>query len=110
MAKLNRDQIVAAPLRHETVKVPEWGGEVEVWELSAGDRLKFEAGFNELESDAKLAALARACIGGDDGPFNPPIELEDLRKKSASAVLRIYHVALRLNVMSKEAADKLLGE
>jgi hypothetical protein len=111
MALLKREEVLAARLRHEDVRVPEWGGDVRVHELSAAQRVELETVLEDpgLKADAKLAALVRAAVGDETGPFDPPIDLEDLRKKGAAAVTRLYRVALRLNALSKGAAEERRG-
>jgi hypothetical protein len=111
MALLKREEVLAARLRHEDVSVPEWGGDVRVHELSAAQRVELETVLEDpgLPADAKLASLVRATVGDELGPFDPPIDLADLRKKSAGAVHRLYRVALRLNALSKASAEERRG-
>lgn len=94
-------------LRVEVVDVPEWGGQVKIRELTAGQRDKFEQDnmqrigksyqVNLIDMRARLAALS---IIDDNGNrmFNDS-EIRRLSEKSAKALDRIFNACQRLNAL-----------
>lgn len=111
---LTKEQILAAcTLKTETIKVPEWGGEVCVSEMSAVDRDAWES---KLLVDGKpnlqnlRARMAAFCVVGADGKrLFSESDVEALGRKSAGALDRIVRVAQRLNRLTEadvEAARK----
>lgn len=109
MAFLKREEILAARLRHEDVEVPEWGGTVRIWEMSGAERLAFEEAFREAPAVERLAHLVRACAGDEAGRFDPPLDVAELQGKSSTAILRLHAVAMRLSVLSQQAAEDVRG-
>jgi hypothetical protein len=108
---LSRDSILAVRLRHEDVEVPEVGGAVRVWEMSALRRLSMvEAAQKEERSVLERGAvLAATCVGDESGPFSPPWTAEEVLSLTLKSVNRLCEVAARLNVTSKEAAEEQRG-
>jgi hypothetical protein len=106
MAMLKREDILSARLRHEDVLVPEWGGEVRVWGISA----KRAQEAREGEKDLVVARLVAACLGDESGPFDPPVDADELRTLVTVGTLsRLTSTALALNGLSPDAAEKLRG-
>jgi hypothetical protein len=106
---LTREAILAVRLRHEDVEVPALGGIVRVWELSAkqrGECIERGEGLSDAERGANLAA---ACLGGEAGPFNPPLSAAELLALPSSAYMRLLAVMSRLNVTSAAAAEEQRG-
>ena len=116
MSLLNKNQILKAEdLTTETVKVPEWGGEVNVRTMTGTERDKFETSLidskgkdisrNTANLRAKLLAL---CIVDKDGKriFNDK-EVDDLGGKSAKALDRLFGVAQKLNGIGEEDVEDL---
>ena len=119
---LSRDQILQIDdRRHETVHVPEWGGDVQVSTMSSTDRDVWE---NELfdmkDGKAKSTVAARKymraslvarCITGEDGKrvFENK-DIPALAEKNARAVDRVFTVAQRINGITKEDQEELLGK
>ncbi len=113
MRILSRDDVLAAKLRFQVVEVPEWGGAVHVWELSALRRLELEEALRERKDapgTERAVEVARWCVGDAAGPYDPPLEVADLQARSAAALLRVSQAALRLNVLSGAAAEEVAGE
>ncbi|MBX7264921.1 hypothetical protein KIF24_01870 [Micromonospora sp. Llam7] len=116
MTLLTRDQILAIDdSSSEDVEVPEWGGTVRVKGMTGAERDKFEAasikgkGKNRDVNLANLRArLVAASVVDEDGqPLFKPYDVENLGRKSAAALGRVYDVAQRLAGLSDEDVDEL---
>jgi len=113
---LTRDQILKAKdIPMEKVSVPEWGGEVMVKGLSGKERDWFELsvfeqkGRNQKVNMANLRAkLASLSICDEEGNrlFSED-DVEELAKKSAVALQRVFSIAQRLSGLSNEEAEIL---
>lgn len=106
MAFLTREQILQSnDMRTETVKVPEWGGEVRIGTMSGAQRDAWEQSLvggkpGQVNLENARARLLVFCIVDDKG--QPIFKLEDitqLGRKSAIAMERCARVAQRLNMM-----------
>lgn len=116
MKTLTRDEILSADdIKSERVKVPEWGGEVIVRELSGTERDAWETSVlktvgDQLEVNAVniRAKLAAASIVDETGKrlFNAK-DIADLGKKSASALDRVTDVAKRLSRIGEDQLESL---
>lgn len=129
MTVLSRDTILGAEDRpQETVHVPEWGGDVIVRGMTVRERDAFEASLQKPTGKAKAngqrapvqatefdwsnfrAKLAVRCIVGEDGErIFEDGDAEQLGRKSALAVSRVFDVAQRLNGMSNQDIEELAG-
>ncbi len=110
---LTRDQILAAQdLKTETVKVPEWGGTVNVRTMDGEGRDAFEASLqNNGKRDLKnfRAKLLAFCLVDDKGErMFSEADISALGKKSAAALTRLADVASKLNKMSEGDVEELI--
>lgn len=113
---LTREQILAADDSSiETVKVPEWGGEVGVKTLSGfekdlweSERQTKDGGFNLENIRASLVAIA-ACDEHGQRLFSLA-DVVDLGKKSVRALDRVFQAAKKLNNVTDEELDEIEGE
>ncbi len=114
MAFLTREQILQPrDLPHETVPVPEWGGEVLVWTVAGTDIDHYEAGLLLKKGGARYenarARLASLCIRDEQGrPLFSEEDVEALGKQSAKALQRVWDVAQRLNGRTEADAEELV--
>ena len=113
---LTKDQIFGADdLKREVVKVPEWGGEVWVGVMTGQQRDAMESGQYRLQKSGDPMANMRSrmavyTVTNEDGsPMFTESDIPKLAAKSGIALGRIFEVATRLNGMSKEAVDELVG-
>jgi hypothetical protein len=108
---LSRDAILAVRLRHEDVDVPELGGSIRVWEISAKRRLDVieSARAGERATHERGALVAAASIGDESGPFSPSWTAEEVLSLTLKSVNRLVVVAAKLNVTSKGAAEEQMG-
>lgn len=114
---LSRDDILKVDdTKRELVNVPEWGGSVWVYGMSAKERDAFEEtmlegkGKNMKRNLANLRArLCARCICDDKGQriFKGEF-VAALGEKSAKAVERIFPVAQRLSGMTDEDVEDMV--
>jgi hypothetical protein len=113
---ITRDQILGAQdIQTEEVKVPEWGGSVLVKGMTGAERDKFEASnmegkgkkqkFNLENLRAKLVAKSVVDEKGDH--LFQESDIPALGKKSASALERVFSVAMRINGISADDVEEL---
>lgn len=115
---LSKDAILKADdLPKETVKVPEWGGDVVVRSMTGKERDQFEQSIYDTKSASKQTNLAniraRLCamtMADENGDLLFTMEeAEELGKKSAKALDRVFSVAQKLNGVSSTDVDELAG-
>lgn len=113
---LTKDQILGADdLRRESVSVPEWGGDVWVGVMTGRQRDALESGQFRLQKSGDPMANMRArmavyTVTNEDGsPMFTEADIPKLAGKSGVALGRIFTVATRLNGMSPEVVDELVG-
>jgi len=112
---LTRDSILQADdLPKESVEVPEWGGQVWVRTLSGTERDSFEQSMvnkkNKPNMDnvrARFAVLT-ICDEAGDRLFKAA-DADELGKKSAAALDRVFAVAQRLNGFSDQDQKDIAG-
>ena len=109
LKNLDRNAILgAADLPVRPVEVPEWGGQVFVRMLTAGERDAWEASVMASSDKDVRARLAAVCLCDEAG--NRLFELEDvilLTRKSGRAMDRIFAAAVKHNAMSREDLAEL---
>jgi hypothetical protein len=102
MALLTRDQILAADdISKETVKVPEWGGEVIIAGMNAAARDAWEQtliGDEKHRMENIAARLVSYCAVDDKGNrLFTDADVKALGAKSSRALARCVKAAQRLN-------------
>jgi hypothetical protein len=115
--RLSKDDILKAEdIVTEEVDVPEWGGSVMVRGLTGRERDEFEASIMERRgkrtfpntANVRAKLVARCTIGDDGQRLFQDSDAEDLGKKSAAAMDRIYTVAAKLSGMTDEDVEELV--
>ena len=115
---LTKEQIISADdCEKEKVEVPEWGGFVWVYALTARERDEFEE--TTIEGRGKKtkrnlknlrARLCARCIRNENGKrLFKGDEILKLGEKSAKALERVFSVAQRLCGMTDEDVEDLVG-
>ncbi len=118
MAKLLSKQTIldADDIKSEKVPVPEWGGDVKVFGLTAGERDSYEDGLINHSGGKKKVTLndatARMCslsIRDEKGKrlFSDK-DIAALSRKSADPLNRIFQVAARLSGMEKGDLEEMV--
>ena len=112
MTNLTKDAILAAQdLKTETVKMPEWGGEVIVQTMTGTGKDSFERGCFEDQKNGKVnvrGRLVAACVVDDKGNrLFAEQDIEALGRKSAKALDRVFDVSARLNAVSEKDIEDI---
>ncbi len=114
--ELTRDDILAAgELRYESVKVPEWSGEVLVWEMSARDRDRFDSSLATNNGDGAnmdniRARLVVMCVRNADGVrLFSDADADVLGERSRIGMIRVADIAQRVNGMVSDDDDGETG-
>lgn len=116
MKTLTRDDILSAEdLKSERVKVPEWGGEVivremtgterDAWETSVVSTVGNQVKINAVNMRAKLAAVS--MVDEKSKRLFSDKDVVALGKKSSAALDRVVDVAKRLSRIGEDELDKL---
>ena len=117
---LTKKQILDADdVKKELVKVPEWGGAVYVWSMTASDKDQFEMSIVEADVDKKgkmvrtnkldnyRAKLCVLCIKDAKGkPIFDENDITALGKKSAAALQRVFNAATKLNRITEDDIEE----
>jgi hypothetical protein len=100
---LNINEILTADdIRFEEIEVPEWGGWVRVRTLCAEESARFS---DEIAKDKKngIALLLIMTLVDTEGKqLFTNASLENLRKKSMKAMLRVQKIVLEMNGLTDE--------
>ena len=109
MALLTAAQILDAPDRkHKVVAVPEWGGDVLVWEATASQRDRLETMcLNKREHEDQAVSLRAVLLAfsicDEQGqPLFTEADIVALSKKNYKVLDRIREVADRLSGLTDE--------
>lgn len=110
-----KDILEAQDLPEEDVEVPEWGGWVRVRALSGAERDAFEASLIEQRgrkvrtnmANARAKFVAEVCIDQDGKRIFTPADLDELGRKSAAGLDRVFSVGQRLSGMRDEDFQEL---
>ena len=104
-------------LKEEVLKVPEWGGDVTVRELTGSERDAWEASIlnSSGEQDESSMTNARAklcvrCLVDEEGQllFSQD-DVDQVGELSGSALSRIFNVASRLSGLRPGDIEELAG-
>ena len=116
MSLLSRDTILGADDRRtEDVEVPEWGGTVRVRGLSGTERDAYEASIVRLKDDGSQtftlqnarARLVALCACDEDGErIFTDKDVNELGRKSAVALERVFDAARRVSGLSDDSTEK----
>ncbi len=113
---LSADQILATDDRkYAEVEVPEWGGTVRLATMTAQQRDQYEYALaNRKEDDTQApsmrATLVAACAVDENGALLfTAQQVEALSAKNASALNRLWHKCLEINLMRKQDAAAVQG-
>jgi hypothetical protein len=111
MGYLTKQQILSAQdLETETVKVPEWGGEVIVRTITGKERDSFESQLMKEEGGMSniRAKFVAATLVDEQGKrvFNE-LEVHELGEKSASALDRVFAVGQKLAGLGERDVEEL---
>lgn len=113
---LNRDLILESKdLPREEVEIPEWGGSVFVRTMTGEERDAFDArlykerdkgGEEGIRNISALVAVMTVVDRNGNRLFTEA-DIVPLGRKSSGALVRIWKVAQRLNVLGPKAEEEL---
>lgn len=106
---LSKSKILAAnDNKLDTVEVPEWGGEVCVKVLSGTDRDAFEEAYSEqkMKNFRSRFLVLTLCDEKGERLFTEK-EVDELGKKSAVVLARLFDKAWALNAFRNEDVEQL---
>ena len=118
MGYLTKDQILNAnDLQKKKVNVPEWGGDLYVYEFDGSDRDKLEAFIASKKVDSQYSTekyrskVLSLSLKDDSGNFLfSDGDLEDLNKKSSQVINRLFDIAQELNGLGEESVEAASGK
>ena len=110
---LTKEAILAADdLPFEIVDVPEWGDAVRIRGLNCADRDEYLTRITAAKKGdqwdirgLKVRLAQMTVMNGDGGLMFSAAEVEALGRKSATAIDRIYDVAMRLSGLTADEAE-----
>ena len=113
---LSRNEILeASDLQKQEVSVPEWGGSVMVYGMTAGDKDTYEESMiSSVKSQIvtlkdATARLCSLCCRDEDGTrLFTAEDIDALSEKSAVALNRISTVAQKLSGMGKGELEQIV--
>ena len=91
----------------EKVTIPEWNGHVFVRSMTSRERDDWETGYSKDKSNMRATFAARTVCDEAGGLIFTDGDIEDLGRRSASALSRIFDVASRLNGYGKQDIEEL---
>lgn len=106
---LTRDQILSAQdHKIERVPVPEWGGEVCVTTMKAGERDRWELGIQGKTIADIRASLLHLTLCDEKGErlFSAD-DIQALSEKASAPIQRLFDASVKLNRVSKEDVKEL---
>ena len=118
MAILNIKQILSADdLESQTMTIPEWGGEVIIRTMTEADRSKIEASVIQQNGSNQSVNMERykvkivvASLVDEEGKrLFTQKNIDALRQKSARPINRIVNAAQKLNGISDDDVEELMG-
>ena len=104
MARLTRDQIIELPTRTEVVEVPEWGGDIEIRELSLAQVEAIEKPRSNVDAGLKV------FLEGVIDPQFQPSDYETLKKRGHAAMMRVLARIMSISGMDADSQAEILGK
>ena len=112
MATLTREALLAAPLRTESVSVPQWGGSVVICEMPVAKRNALLSAMMDGQGNVNVSPdieLQLFIAGIHEPPFSQE-DAEALQNVSGAAVSEVAKAVMALNGMGADAVDDARGE
>jgi hypothetical protein len=106
---LSKAKILSAKdVKVETLPVPEWGGDVFVKTLSGTERDAFEDAYSsdKMKNFRVRFLVLTLCDENGERLFSDS-EIEELGKKSASVISRLFEKSWAINAFRSEDVDAL---
>lgn len=116
MNRLSRDAILKADdTKYEDVAVPEWGGEVRIKALTAGERDEYEnlvmldnrGDLVKRREDIRAKLIMFAAVDETGARLFTAADIKALSAKSAKAMNRLWEAASRLSGIGADDVKEL---
>ncbi len=110
MPTLSRDDILKAQdLKIVKVQVQEWGGDVHVKRMTAGERDKFDFWVveNQKSQNIRAAVLAFTMCDEQGEALFTPEHIKDISQKDTAVIEKLFNVATELNPIFSKDVEKL---
>lgn len=108
MARLTRNAILGTSLRTKSVEVPEWGGDVEIRELSLRQQQLIAAANRGADGNTNVA-IATFLEGVVDPQFTAA-DAEALASQGIAAFQRVVNEIVELSGMAPNADKAIAGK
>lgn len=113
MSLTANDIINAEDRQTKKVHVPEWNGDVYLRTISGVERDAFEAETfrqgNPNYKNLRARYLALVLCSEDGKPLFDRTQIQDLGKKAAPVLDRLFTISAKMNAMSQDDVEELLG-
>ena len=112
---LTRDEILSKKdLKKEKLKVPEWGGEIYVSEMTGSDRDVWDQYISKptpdgIVSDARATLVSMTVVGEDGKKLFKAADIKELSKQSYKPLTAVFAVAQRLNGLTDDDVEIAKG-
>ncbi len=99
-------------LKYKDVNVPEWGGTIRLSSLSGTARAQFEASIIDKDGkvsykNMKLKLVAASIVDSQGNLMFDDSTLDQLGKKSATVIDRLYSIVEEINVIGDDNVEDL---
>jgi hypothetical protein len=109
---LTKDQIVAAIATRtretRTISLPEWGGDVSIRRLLAGD-LEASGIMERSDEDAMLKAIALSVCDEGAEPLFGLEQVDELRQLDAIVVVKLFAAIAKFNGMGTPELEEMVA-
>ena len=114
MARLNKAQILEAPLRTEEYEVPEWGGSILLGEWPVEQTQQIRKLFESMDMSRAVAEdpafVVKLFIMGCVDPVFTEADIPELLQKSGMVMTRLLPKIMALNGLSEASQDEARGK
>lgn len=112
---LTADEIRSKKRGFKRVEIPEWGGEVICWEMSAVIHELYAKRHEEIKSqggyESYRAEIVTVCLGDENGkPLFSLEQIVDLQEQSTDVIQKLYDICAELNGLGEKEVKKIAGE
>jgi hypothetical protein len=91
----------------EEVYVSEWGGTVRLQSMSGDEVVEFVEKYGQDKNMSAARIVVMCAVDGEGNRLFTDDQIEPLKKKSFSAILKLQKVALRINGMKDDEEESV---
>jgi hypothetical protein len=102
---LTREQILASrkDRKPQRLEVPEWGGEVYVRVLTAGEQVALSEG---VENEMALRVLAYCLVNEEGERLFTDEDVAELKREAFPVIMKVFAFAARINGLSNAELEE----